>query len=121
MDLLLNFNSISTLFFLLSLLQFSLLSSSSTLHPFAAHSANLHRNYTAISDFRLLNRRKLINCPPKNFFVKIDVISKSTSLLNEEFVNVTVSGIPNPSKDHWIAMVTPSNAKYVHLFSKLNT
>ncbi|KAE8648458.1 hypothetical protein Csa_008180, partial [Cucumis sativus] len=96
---------------LLSLLQFSLLSSSSTLHPLAAHSANLHRNYTAISDFRLLNRRTFFSCPTnRNFFINIDVISKSNSLLNEEFVNVTVGGITNPSKDHWIAMITPSNA-----------
>ncbi|XP_038875449.1 probable inactive purple acid phosphatase 27 [Benincasa hispida] len=112
MDLLLNFSFISKLLFLLPffLLSWSSSSSSSSLHPLAAESAKLHQNYTAISDFRLLNRRKLINCPNINSFIQLEVISNSETLLNEEFINVTVSGVLFPSEDHWIAMITPSNA-----------
>lgn len=117
MDLLLKFSFISKLFFLLFLLPFFFLSrlssSSSSLHPLAASSAKLHRNYTAISNFRLLNRRKLITCPDLNSFIQLEVISNSKNLLNEEFINVTISGIPTPSEDHWVAIITPSNAKYV--------
>ncbi|CAK9311463.1 unnamed protein product [Citrullus colocynthis] len=110
MDLLLKFSFISKLFFLLLFFFLSRSSSSSSLHPLAASSAKLHRNYTAISNFRLLNRRKLITCPDLNSFIQLEVISNSKNLLNEEFINVTISGIPTPSEDHWVAIITPSNA-----------
>ncbi|XP_023529683.1 probable inactive purple acid phosphatase 27 [Cucurbita pepo subsp. pepo] len=104
----------SKLLFLLSFFSLSSPLSSSTsslLHPSIADSAKLHRNYTAISDFRLLNRRKLLNCPRIiNPSVKLTIVSASESLLNEEFINVTVSGVSIPSIEHWVAMITPSNS-----------
>ncbi|CAK9311464.1 unnamed protein product [Citrullus colocynthis] len=101
------------LIFLLSLffivLSYSL---SSSLHSFIANSEKLHRNYTAISDFRLLNRRKLISCPINlNPYIRLEVISKSKNVLsNHEFIHVIVSGVSIPSVDHWVAIITPSNA-----------
>ena len=111
----------SKLLFLLSFFSLSSPLSSSTsslLHPSIADSAKLHRNYTAISDFRLLNRRKLLNCPRIiNPSVKLTIVSASESLLNEEFINVTVSGVSIPSIEHWVAMITPSNSKYVGIYN----
>ncbi|XP_022157882.1 nucleotide pyrophosphatase/phosphodiesterase-like [Momordica charantia] len=107
MDSLPKFSFISRLLFLLPLF---FPSSSSSLHPLVVDSAKLHRNYTAISDFRLLNRRKLIDCPNLNQFIQIEVISNFKDLSNEEFINVTVNGVLIPLEDHWVAMITPSNA-----------
>ncbi|XP_050946279.1 probable inactive purple acid phosphatase 27 isoform X2 [Cucumis melo] len=86
--------------------------SSSSLHPLVVDSEKLHLNSTAISDFRLLNRRSLISCPINlNPYIKLEVISKSkNSLLDEEFINVVVTGVSIPSIDHWVALITPSNA-----------
>lgn len=101
------------LIFLLSLLFIVLsYSLSSSLHSFIANSEKLHRNYTAISDFRLVNRRKLISCPINlNPYIKLEVLSKSKNVLsNHEFIDVIVSGVSIPSVDHWVAIITPSNA-----------
>ncbi|KAE8648459.1 nucleotide pyrophosphatase/phosphodiesterase-like [Cucumis sativus] len=87
-------------------------SSSSSLHPLVVDSEKFHLNSTAISDFRLLNRRSLISCPINlNPYIKLEVISKSKDgLLDEEFLDVVVSGVSIPSIDHWVALITPSNA-----------
>lgn len=107
------------LFFLLISLFFPYYSSSSSLHPLVVDSEKLHLNSTAISNFRLLNRRSLISCPINlNPYIKLEVISKSkNSLLDEEFINVVVTGVSIPSIDHWVALITPSNAKYVIISS----
>ncbi|KAL7615655.1 hypothetical protein Lser_V15G03591 [Lactuca serriola] len=67
------------------------------------------QNYTAISDFRLVNRRKLGACLGKNPYRKIQVNSKS-ELLDDQMITVTVSGVLLPSKSDWVGMITPSNA-----------
>ncbi|KAJ9558211.1 hypothetical protein OSB04_012825 [Centaurea solstitialis] len=71
--------------------------------------ANGFRNYTAISDFRLLNRRKLGECPNPNPYVQIQV-SSTSELSDDEMVTVTVSGVVHPSKSDWVGMISPSHA-----------
>ncbi|GLT92891.1 hypothetical protein SLE2022_107030 [Rubroshorea leprosula] len=84
-------------------------SSSSSLHPLVLHSTFMHQNYTAISDFRVLNRRALFDCIDANPFLQISVNS-SSKLSDNQFVEVTVSGVLVPSKDDWIAMISPSSS-----------
>ncbi|XP_031284818.1 probable inactive purple acid phosphatase 27 [Pistacia vera] len=82
---------------------------SSLLHPFVANSVYEHRNHTAISAFRVLNRRVLTECPDPNPYLQVNV-SKSSDLSDEEFVTVTVSGVLLPAESDWVAMISPSNA-----------
>ncbi|KAJ0037534.1 hypothetical protein Pint_23839 [Pistacia integerrima] len=70
---------------------------SSLLHPFVANSVYEHRNHTAISAFRVLNRRVLTECPDPNPYLQVNV-SKSSDLSDEEFVTVTVSGVLLPAE-----------------------
>ncbi|KAM7512382.1 hypothetical protein LguiB_011257 [Lonicera macranthoides] len=65
-------------------------------------------NYTAISDFRVLNRRSLGVCPDPNPYLQINV-SSNNPLSDEQNVTVTVSGILSPSSSDWVAMVSPSH------------
>ncbi|XP_030967597.1 probable inactive purple acid phosphatase 27 [Quercus lobata] len=83
--------------------------SSSWLHPLASISMAEHQNYTAISDFRLLNRRKLLKCDGPNPQLKISV-DPNSSLSNEEYLTVTVSGVLLPSSSDWVAMISPSSS-----------
>ncbi|RDX78945.1 hypothetical protein CR513_40697 [Mucuna pruriens] len=69
----------------------------------------LHRNFTAISEFRMINRRILNDCSALNPSVKINVSSNS-SLSDNEFVTVTVTGVSNPSDGDWVAMISPSTS-----------
>ncbi|KAJ9190600.1 hypothetical protein P3X46_001785 [Hevea brasiliensis] len=86
-------------------------SSSYSLHPLVVNSTIEHRNYTGISSFRVVNRRALLHCPLNNPYLQINVSSSGNyTLSNEEFVNVTVSGVLRPSHDHWVAMISPSNS-----------
>ncbi|KAK6234430.1 hypothetical protein QUC31_006836 [Theobroma cacao] len=82
-------------------------SSSFKLHPLVANSTFLHRNYTAVSDFRVLNRRTLIECPDPNPYLQINVTSDA-DLSDDEFVTVNVSGVMVPSEGDWVAMISPS-------------
>ncbi|KAF5822290.1 putative phosphodiesterase I [Helianthus annuus] len=66
------------------------------------------QNYTAISHFRLLNRRKLGACLNPNPYIKIDVSPKS-ALEDDQMVTVTVSGVFLPSKSDWVGMISPSH------------
>ncbi|KAL9662943.1 hypothetical protein QQ045_027778 [Rhodiola kirilowii] len=66
-------------------------------------------NYTTISDFRVINRRKLSNCLTLNRHITITVTPVS-SLPNDGVVTVKVTGIMFPSKHDWVGMVTSSNA-----------
>lgn len=67
------------------------------------------QNYTAISDFRLLNRRKLGTCLDPNPYVKIHVNSKS-ALADDQMITVTVSGVLFPSEHDWVGIISPSHA-----------
>ncbi|XP_030492644.2 probable inactive purple acid phosphatase 27 [Cannabis sativa] len=69
-----------------------------------------HRNFTAISDFRLVNRRILNDCVDLNPYQRISVASNS-NLGDDQIVTVTVSGVLFPSDDDWVAMISPSHAK----------
>ncbi|WKA02221.1 hypothetical protein VitviT2T_020435 [Vitis vinifera] len=84
-------------------------SSSSFLPPLTASSIDDLQNHTAISDFRLLNRRILKECPNPNPYLEITV-SKNSSLADEEYLTVTVSGVLIPEETDWVAMVSPSDS-----------
>ncbi|KAI5596132.1 hypothetical protein BDE02_03G186400 [Populus trichocarpa] len=92
------------------LLAFIPFSSSYFLPPSVLGSAIVHRNYTAISSFRVLNRRGLIQCPHPNPYLRINVSSENSLLSDNEYVNVTVSGVFLPSDDDWVAMISPSDS-----------
>lgn len=92
--------------FISSLLSFTALSSS--LHPLVAGSAVEHRNHTGISEFRLINRRSLVECPDVNPYVRITTSRAGSKLSDDEYVTVNVSGILVPSKSDWVAMISPS-------------
>nr|XP_043611654.1 probable inactive purple acid phosphatase 27 [Erigeron canadensis] len=68
-----------------------------------------HKNYTAISDFRLVNRRKLGACFKADPNVQIRVSPEST-LSDDQMITVTVSGVLVPSKNDWVGMISPSHA-----------
>lgn len=82
----------------------------SSLHPLAARSLDEHRNYTAISDFRVVNRRKLLTCPDPNPYLRITV-SPNTPMSDVEYLTVTVSGVLIPDSSDWVAMISPSSEK----------
>ncbi|XP_039002235.1 probable inactive purple acid phosphatase 1 [Hibiscus syriacus] len=82
-------------------------SSSFELQPPVADSTYLHLNYTAISDFRVLNRRTLIQCPDPNPYLRINV-TDDADLSDDQFVTVNVGGVLVPSESDWIAMISPS-------------
>ncbi|KAK7857524.1 putative inactive purple acid phosphatase 24 [Quercus suber] len=69
----------------------------------------MHHHYTAISEFRLLNRRTLRECPNRSPYLQVNV-SLSSNLSDEEYVNVTVNGALLPSEHDWIAMISPSHS-----------
>ncbi|KAB1227530.1 putative inactive purple acid phosphatase 27 [Morella rubra] len=69
----------------------------------------MHQNHTATSEFRLLSRRTLIECPNPSPFLQIDV-SPDSSLSDEEYLRVTVTGVLNPSGRDWVAMISPANS-----------
>ncbi|XP_061353586.1 probable inactive purple acid phosphatase 27 [Gastrolobium bilobum] len=82
---------------------------SSLLNHVIANTTALHRNFTAVSDFRMINRRILKDCSASMSSVKVNVTSNS-SLSDDEFVTVTVTGVSNPSDGDWVAMISPSNS-----------
>ncbi|KAK7258190.1 hypothetical protein RIF29_32705 [Crotalaria pallida] len=86
-------------------------SSYSSLEVVISNTTAMHRNFTAISDFRLINRQSLKDCSASSPSLQINVTSSSKSgLLDDEFVTVTVSGVSTPSNDDWVAMISPSNS-----------
>lgn len=68
------------------------------------------QGYTAISDFRVINRRELGECPDPNPYLEVNISSNST-LSNEEYVTVTVSGVLLPSESDWVGMISPSHSE----------
>ncbi|KAJ4970201.1 hypothetical protein NE237_003300 [Protea cynaroides] len=70
------------------------------------------QDHTAISDFRLLNRRYVEYCLDPSPYLQISISSVAESgLSNEQYVTVTFSGVLHPSDKHWVAMISPSNSK----------
>ncbi|XP_062175489.1 probable inactive purple acid phosphatase 27 isoform X2 [Alnus glutinosa] len=80
-----------------------------SLHPSHINSMAMHKSKTAISDFRLLNRRTLMECPDTSPFLQVNVTSNS-KLSDEEYLTVTVSGVLFPSDRDWVAMISPSHS-----------
>ncbi|KAJ4970999.1 hypothetical protein NE237_004098 [Protea cynaroides] len=66
------------------------------------------QGHTAISEFRLLNRRILFECLNLNQFleVKIQAVSE-TGLSDDQNVTVTITGVLDPSHLDWVAMISP--------------
>ncbi|KAK3001823.1 hypothetical protein RJ639_022452 [Escallonia herrerae] len=101
-------------------------SPSSNLPSVLVNSTAEFQNYTAISEFRMLNRRSLGDCPDPNPYLRINVSSKPTvyddghvrvtastsksALSDEGYVTVTVSGVLVPSASDWVAMISPSHS-----------
>ncbi|XP_008231438.1 PREDICTED: probable inactive purple acid phosphatase 27 [Prunus mume] len=107
----LNLSFLVFIFFLgSSFASFSSSSSSSSLHPLVFNSKVQHLNYTAISEFRVVNRRFLAECPHPSPYLQISINSTSSGLGDEEFLSVNVRGVLNPSKDDWVAMISPSHS-----------
>jgi hypothetical protein len=81
-----------------------------SLHPSHINSMAMHGNKNAISDFRLLNRITLMECPETSSFLQVNVTSNS-KLSDEEYLTVTVSVVLFPSYPDWVAMILPSHSK----------
>lgn len=104
---------LTTFLLLLSLRSFadsSSFSHSSNLHPLIKDSQAHHHNFTGVSDFRVLNRRFLGDCPDLNPYQEIKVVS-GPKLGDEQHVTVTVSGVLFPSELDWIGMISPSHSE----------
>ncbi|XP_043692982.1 uncharacterized protein LOC122643427 [Telopea speciosissima] len=97
-------------FFFLFVLLFSSSSSSSS-HQIIINSTSEFQGYTAISEFRLFNRRTLFECLDPNPFLEFNISAGSRSGLSDnENVTVTVSGVLDPTNSDWVAMISPSSA-----------
>ncbi|XP_014521523.1 nucleotide pyrophosphatase/phosphodiesterase-like [Vigna radiata var. radiata] len=83
--------------------------SPSLLHRVITDTKVLHSNFTAISEFRTINRKILADCSASNPFIRVNVTSNS-SLSDDGFVTVTVTGVSKPSDNDWVAMISPSNS-----------
>ncbi|KAJ9558213.1 hypothetical protein OSB04_012827 [Centaurea solstitialis] len=81
----------------------------SSLHKALENSMTEFGNHTAISDFRLLNRRSLIACKNRGPYVHVNV-SSIPGLSDEQYVTVTINGVLKPSKSDWVAMISPSDS-----------
>ncbi|XP_047320801.1 probable inactive purple acid phosphatase 27 [Impatiens glandulifera] len=78
-----------------------------------------HRDHTAISEFRLVNRRELRQCNDPNPYLEITV-GPNSKLADEQFISVTVSGVLFPNNQDWIGMISPSSSNIsTCLLSKL--
>ncbi|PHU30339.1 hypothetical protein BC332_02432 [Capsicum chinense] len=99
------------LFFIFFFISHSFSSSSNnySLSNIVINSTSEFINHTAISEFRILNRRVLSECPDPNPYIGITTSSNS-KLSDEDFVTVHISGILVPSKGDWVAMISPSHA-----------
>ncbi|GAB2298933.1 hypothetical protein Dimus_033009 [Dionaea muscipula] len=59
--------------------------------------------------FRTLNRRALQKCACIDPHVDISM-GRVSDILDDQNITVTVSGISNPSRNEWIAMISPSHS-----------
>jgi hypothetical protein len=80
----------------------------------AAATTLLHReSYAGKSEFRTVNRKPLGSCvDPPSPYLAIDV-GAAGPIPDEAFLQVTVSGVQRPDPSDWVAMITPSNSRYV--------
>lgn len=108
---------IKTLFILPFLLSSNLHAlSTSSLPNVHFTSQNLpHNNEQEISYFRTLNRRHLGECSSNNPYLEVN-INAISPLSDEQNINITVSGISQPSDRYWVAMISPSHSRYVRSF-----
>lgn len=100
-------------FFFFFFLGFSSSSSSYTSSSLPLINSNTtaeFRNHTAISEFRILNRKSLGNCPDPNRYLQINVSSKS-KLSDDQYVTVTVTGVLLPAASDWVAMISPAHSE----------
>lgn len=67
------------------------------------------RNHTAISEFRVVNRRRLMSCHDPSPYLHVNVSSNS-SLSDDGYVTVNITGVLLPSSSHWVAMISPSHS-----------
>ncbi|XP_019185812.1 PREDICTED: nucleotide pyrophosphatase/phosphodiesterase-like [Ipomoea nil] len=67
------------------------------------------RNHTAISEFRVVNRKPLKQCLETTAFLKLRFDSNAT-LSDDQYVRVHVDGVLHPSQSHWVALVSPSHS-----------
>ncbi|KAL0419345.1 UNVERIFIED_CONTAM: putative inactive purple acid phosphatase 27 [Sesamum radiatum] len=86
----------------------SLTLSSSSLPESLLRSTIHLRNHTAISEFRVVNRRHLINCPDHNPYLQLNI--SSDALSDDEYVTVNITGVLLPSSNDWVAMISPSHS-----------
>ncbi|KAL7113763.1 hypothetical protein ACP275_04G079700 [Erythranthe tilingii] len=71
----------------------------------------LLRNHTAISEFRVLNRRYLLHCPVPNPYLQVNVSAAGgAKLSDDEHVTVNITGVLLPSSSDWVAMISPSHS-----------
>lgn len=79
----------------------------------AAATTLLHReSYAGKSEFRTVNRKPLGSCVDPSPYLAIDV-GAAGPIPDEAFLQVTVSGVQRPDPSDWVAMITPSNSRYV--------
>lgn len=79
----------------------------------------MHESFAGKSEFRTVNRRPLEACLNPSPYLSINV-STAGPLPDEAFINVTIGGVRRPDGSHWVAMITPSNSRYVYYFDNLN-
>ncbi|EPS66676.1 hypothetical protein M569_08099, partial [Genlisea aurea] len=64
-----------------------------------------------VTSFRLVNRRKLIDCPDLNPYLGITIVSES-SLPDNATITVTVSGVIDTQSTDWVGLMSPSTADH---------
>lgn len=75
------------------------------------HSTEHLQEFTGISDFKILNRRVLLECPDPNPYLQINISSSSGTLSDEENVTVNVTGVLVPADSDWVGMISPSDSE----------
>lgn len=87
--------------------------SCSSSSPLLGGSIDAFSGHTRISDFRVINRRLLFDCPDRNPQLAIDV-STNSPLPDEANITVTVSRVLDPDESDWVAMISPTGSRYVN-------
>jgi hypothetical protein len=82
----------------------------------------LHGSYAGKSEFRTVNRKELESCLNPSPYLAINVSTDggggaANNLPDEAFLHVTVAGVLKPSAADWVAMITPSNSRFVSIHS----
>lgn len=77
-----------------------------------SNSTEEYLRQNGISHFRLLNRKVYTTSTSKSY-LHINITSKYPTIMDDEMINVTISGIQNPRKSHWVAMISPSESRHL--------